>query len=227
MTAVDVNMNPPYETDDKIEQRYLQSLKDAEEKRLSSPCNNPIGHAIAVNRYQRNQFHYYQYLRETQVERNQEADNLAESLQIGFDEYQPRYWAKIAATRLSHARQMARVCSSRRRARKQALPNVWTHHDWLKCLEYWHYSCAVCGKQLRDLFKNIEPHADHWIAITDPRPDNPGTVRSNMICLCSPCNESKCNSSPDEWLKKKYGTRLANITLKRITDYFDWIVQQK
>ena len=115
-----------------------------------------------------------------------------------------------------------RVKNHRARARKQGLPNTFTSEQWLQCLEYFNYCCPVCDSQLRDLFGNIEPHADHWIPITYEGADNPGTVAQNMICLCNGCNLSKSDKMPDVWLKQKYGARKAKQISARIEAYFGW-----
>lgn len=108
-----------------------------------------------------------------------------------------------------------------RRARVRQLPANFTFEQWINCLEYFNYCCAVCGSQLRDLFGNVEPHADHWIPLANP--ECLGTVAENMICLCSFCNLSKGATMPHMWLKNQYGTRKANEILKRVTEYFEWI----
>lgn len=109
--------------------------------------------------------------------------------------------------------------ASNRRARKRSLPDTFTESQWIACLEYHHYTCAVCGNQLIDLFGNV-PHADHWIPLAYNGDDNPGTVATNMICLCSACNLSKRDTMPDVWLKAQYGTRKANEILRRVKIYF-------
>lgn len=117
-----------------------------------------------------------------------------------------------------------RIYGIRRDARKQQLPDTFTSDQWITCLEYHNYCCAVCGCQLRDLFGNVEPQADHWIALS--RDDCPGTVAGNMVCLCNTCNNSKHANMPDEWLTRKYGTRKANIILARVQAYFAWVLSQ-
>lgn len=109
----------------------------------------------------------------------------------------------------------------KRRARKLALPDTFTPHHWLLCLEYWHYCCAVCGNQLRDLFGNVKPHADHWIPIEHP--ECPGTTPDNMICLCNSCNSRKNDIPPLEWLNRIYSKNKTGEILKRIEAYFEWI----
>lgn len=114
----------------------------------------------------------------------------------------------------------------RRRARKLNLPDSWTNTHWLLCLDYWHNTCAVCGGQLRDLFGDIKPNADHWVPLNYRGADNPGTVPGNMICLCSSCNCSKQHKMPERWLTQRYGVRKAKAIMQRIQDYFDWIKSQ-
>lgn len=115
-----------------------------------------------------------------------------------------------------------RIFASRYRARKRQLPDTFTPEQWIACLEYHHYCCAVCGTQLRDLFGHVEPQADHWLPLSSD--ECTGTIATNMICLCNSCNHSKFNKLPDIWLKEKYGTRKANEILKRVDDYFKWVI---
>jgi hypothetical protein len=111
-----------------------------------------------------------------------------------------------------------RLAGSKRRARVRSLPATFTHEQWLFCLEYWHNRCAVCERQLRDLFGKIEPHFDHWIPITNAA--CPGTTADNMVCLCSDCNLSKHDKMPDVWLTRRYGGRKAAAILRRVEAYF-------
>lgn len=121
------------------------------------------------------------------------------------------------------------VHSHRRRARKLALPDKFTSQDWTRCLEYFNYTCAVCGRQLRDLFATHTAAADHWIALTDKRPGNPGTVPWNIVPLCHGqrgCNGSKHNTPAEEWLKWKFGATRAAKILERVNAYFEWVKQR-
>lgn len=118
------------------------------------------------------------------------------------------------------------AAKARREARKRQFPVAFTFEQWQSCLEYHHYCCAVCGNQLRDLFGDVKPHADHWIPLSYEGADNPGTVATNMICLCSDCNFSKRATMPDVWLIEQYGKRKANEILTRVNTYFEWITSQ-
>lgn len=113
-----------------------------------------------------------------------------------------------------------RAKAARWAARKRGLPRAFTSKDWINCLEYFNYCCAVCGCQLRDLFGDVVPHADHWIPLSYSGADNPGTVPTNMICLCRFCNLSKHDTPPKQWLTEKHGTKKAMQILKRVETYF-------
>lgn len=119
-----------------------------------------------------------------------------------------------------------RTIDMRRRARKHQLPDTFTAEQWQSCLEYFNFCCAVCGAQLRDLFGEIEPHADHWIPISYQGDDNPGTVAENIVCLCNGCNHSKGAKMPLEWLREKFGTRKAAEIMSIIQTYFEWAIVQ-
>ncbi len=117
----------------------------------------------------------------------------------------------------------------KRRARLAALP--FDFPPWMerRALDYWHGCCAICGRQLKDLFDTHTAAMDHWIAKTDPRPDNPGTVATNMIPLChgiGGCNNSKGNKDPNEWVKQEHGTRKAKPIIAEVEVYFDRMREQ-
>lgn len=69
-------------------------------------------------------------------------------------------------------------------------------------------------------------HQDHFIALTDTRPNNPGTVPTNIVPSCGICNDSKGNKNAAEWLIAKFGKRRAYAILKRIEIYFEWVKEQ-
>lgn len=139
----------------------------------------------------------------------------------------PRYYdnaAKISrAKKPDYYRKLKLVRQHRRRARQLALPNTLTIQQWNTCLEYFEYKCAVCGRSETNKLKLA---ADHWIALSDVRENNPGTVAANIIPLChgeSGCNNSKLNRDVEEWLQLKYSNDEVKIILKRIKDYFSWL----
>lgn len=106
------------------------------------------------------------------------------------------------------------------RAKKQNLPNSLTRDEWENTLEHFHHSCAVCGRQLRDLFGTHTVAQDHWIPLISP--DCPGTVAHNMIPLChgsGGCNNKKNRKDPLLWLIETYGKRKGNAIFRRIDNY--------
>ena len=124
----------------------------------------------------------------------------------------------------------AREHGRRRRARLADLPFDFTAVDKARAFDYWHGCCAVCGRPLRDLFGEHQPTLDHWITLSDPRPDNPGTVPTNMIPLCggiNGCNETKGTQDPLEWLIETYGSQKAKRIAARIETFFDWIKESR
>lgn len=123
--------------------------------------------------------------------------------------------------RVTYARQYAQ----NRRARKAGLPNFFDKEDRQRCLDYFNHQCAICGR-FAGLWNWIVP--DHWIAMADPRPDNPGNVPWNIVPMCHAkkdgqgcCNNIKSSKDPKQWLIERYGKRKANVILKRIEQYFE------
>jgi hypothetical protein len=119
-----------------------------------------------------------------------------------------------------------RAKNARREAREHNLPCSFTRQDWQRALEYFNDRCAVCGRPT-GLWHTLAQ--DHWIPLSDPRPDNPGTVATNIVPLChgqSGCNDSKRNKDPLQWLTQKYGKRKASRILRRIEEYFLWVENQ-
>lgn len=107
-----------------------------------------------------------------------------------------------------------------RRVRKRGLPCDFTASDWRRCLDYFNHRCAVCGRPA-GLWHRLAQ--DHWIPVTDPRPDNPGSVPSNIVPLChgvGGCNNNKQNKDPLMWLRSQLGDKRANLVLARIEAYF-------
>lgn len=140
--------------------------------------------------------------------------------------YRAAHRDKIHAYKSSPRRRLAdRVYSHRRRARERSLPDTFTAADLKRAHEYWGGICPCCGKQVNDLFGDIQPHMDHWIPLTSP--DCPGTVPTNMIPLCDKCNSSKRDRDPKMWLIERFGKRRAAEILRRIDEYFDWIKAQE
>lgn len=118
----------------------------------------------------------------------------------------------------------------RRRSKKQGHEATLTANEWQQALDYFGGCCAVCGRA-KDFWTVIA--ADHWIPVSDQRPDNPGTVATNIIPLCHArkgvpagepsCNQSKSNKDPVQWLIEKLGKQKANKKLTEIEAYFSLV----
>jgi len=145
--------------------------------------------------------------------------------------YARAYHAEHREKKRSYAREynrlypeMMKVRFQRRRARQRGLPAEYAAADWLRALDYFNGCCAVCGRQLSDLFGTHTAAQDHWIPLSAP--DCPGTIPTNMVPLChgiDGCNNSKHNRPPDEWLIERFGKRKAAAILRRIAEYFEWV----
>lgn len=117
-----------------------------------------------------------------------------------------------------------KINNQNRRARQRSLPNTLTTEQVQHALNYFDGCCAVCGRQLNDMFGEFTAAADHWVPLSYKGDDNPGTAATNIVPLChgvGGCNNSKGAKMPDAWLKQQFGTRKANKIMKRIEVYFD------
>jgi hypothetical protein len=115
-----------------------------------------------------------------------------------------------------------RVNNRNRVARKKSLPATFTKRDWQRAVEYFHGRCAVCGRQVNDLFGTHTLSLDHWIPLSSP--DCPGTVPTNILPLChglNGCNNQKHDKDPRTWVIEKFGKRKGAAILKHIDDYFN------
>ncbi len=97
------------------------------------------------------------------------------------------------------------ACIQRRRAKKIALPNVFTADELRQCLLYWENKCAYCGSS-----DNLT--MDHFIPLASKNELCLGTVKENMVPACKHCNIAKHNKSPYVWATKE--------ALERIEMYF-------
>lgn len=119
-----------------------------------------------------------------------------------------------------HNRDTIAVSIERRRAREMGLPDLWTVEQWQQTLHHFGERCAVCGHEPDGVKRFLA--ADHWIALNDPRPHNPGTVAWNMVPLCHGirgCNNSKSDKDAHTWLTSRYGKSKGTEIYNRISDY--------
>lgn len=120
------------------------------------------------------------------------------------------------------------IDTHKRLARIKGLPFNFNAADWDRCLEYWQYRCAICSREISETYLLAK---DHWIPMFDPRPDNPGTVPTNIIPVChgrkkakcSGCNENKWRFDAEKWIRSQYPPDEADAIIKRIFDYFEWV----
>ena len=109
----------------------------------------------------------------------------------------------------------------RRVSNKQKLTCRYSKQDWEYAMAYFHGCCAVCGRQLNDLFGDHTAAMDHWIPLSSP--DCPGTIPENIVPLChglNGCNNSKGAKDPYQWVLEKFSPREAKNILNRIAQYF-------
>jgi len=103
--------------------------------------------------------------------------------------------------------------SHRRRTRLENLPNTLTEAEWKNAVAHWDGCCAYCATKPDNLT------LDHFI------PSNsklcPGTVASNIVPACFPCNASKGDRSARHWLKVKFGEERAKLAIEMIETYFE------
>lgn len=113
----------------------------------------------------------------------------------------------------------------RRAARKRSLPNTLTAQQWANAISYFNGCCAVCGRQLNDLFGERVGAGDHWIPLASP--ECPGTTVGNIVPMChgvDGCNNHKSDRHPEEWIIERFGKRKGHQIIARIRKYFEWAI---
>jgi len=125
---------------------------------------------------------------------------------------------------------LGRMAQHKRRTRNANLPYEFSKEQWERCLDYWDNKCCVCGKH-PDFWHILAK--EHWIAIADERPDNPGTVAWNILPMCHSmkdgtdgCNNTKSAIDPIQWLTKRLGKAKGKRKLIEIEQYFEWVKSQ-
>lgn len=173
--------------------------------------------AISWRNNNRERFNEYQ--REYQREHREEIQERQRQRRIDNPEINRE---KVRLWRKAHPEYDLKK-NRKRRAKQYSLPFNFSDADESFAVEYFYGCCAVCGRPLNDLFGEHSLAMDHWIPLSDPRPDNPGTVAWNMVPLChgiDGCNNSKFNCDPVEWIERKFGKRKARQIIARIEAYF-------
>lgn len=129
-------------------------------------------------------------------------------------EYARRYHAKHP----EKSREKSRI----RRARKANVLYTFTVSHERIALDYFNGCCAVCNRQLQDLFGTHTVHWDHWI----PLSKGGHTTPDNMVPLCGGmdgCNNRKYSNDPIEWINREFKPRQAKVILARVEAYFEYI----
>ncbi len=113
----------------------------------------------------------------------------------------------------------------KRKALKLHLPYAFTRQDWKNCLAYWNNQCCICGRTSGNGYVLAQ---EHWIALADPRQENPGTVPWNILLMCHArsgakggCNNAKWTKDPVVWLQSVLSPGEFQVKLAEITTYFD------
>lgn len=126
---------------------------------------------------------------------------------------QPRHYRSVVLDKIKSANKRAHALN----LRADLTPE---QRDF--ALEYFNYTCAVCGRQFHDFFSNLTMALDHWIPIASQ--DCPGTTITNIVPICQGiggCNNSKRDTDPKQWLYWRYDKRHANKIIARIDAYAD------
>ncbi len=99
------------------------------------------------------------------------------------------------------------IKQQRYRARKKEMPDDFTKEDLEFALIYWDNKCPNCNVDITDNY-----HLDHHVPISWE--SCPGTVPSNVVPLCSLCNTSKGNQSPQTFYRLRILKRIENFFLQ-------------
>lgn len=135
---------------------------------------------------------------------------------------------------LTEKRATQQLNAMKRRTTKKALPHTFNRTDLKFMLQYWHFCCAICGREDGGLWHRIA--SDHWLPLG--REGCPGTIATNMLPLChnkkltenlgiASCNVGKRNREPIGWLIEKLGPSKAKKKLKEIEQYFAVVTARK
>lgn len=135
---------------------------------------------------------------------------------------------KLAKERINRWRrehpEARKIEVQKRKARKQGLPAAFGKAEWERCLTYWGECCCICG---RVSGRGFVIAMEHWIALSDPRECNPGTVPWNILPMCHArngasggCNNDKWAKDPVEWLAVYLGAEKAQEKLREIEAFF-------
>lgn len=92
----------------------------------------------------------------------------------------------------SENKEKGNVLTQKRNARKLLLPSTFTAEQWEETKIYFNQKCCYCGREL-------PLQMEHFIPVSK----GGGYVKSNIICSCGRCNQSKNDSEFNLWYKNK------------------------
>lgn len=192
--------------------RRIQNREQNKERRKRWEQANPD--------YQKEYARVYYQNPENREKRDQRVAEWKSKKRDRVNELERQYRSKPETKAKRH------IYKSQRRAREKALPAILSVGQWRLALQFFNHRCCICGRPA-GFWHTLA--REHWIAINDKRPDNPGTVVWNIVPMChgrGGCNNSKHDKDPVEWLIERYGKRKATTILKLINAYFELVKQQ-
>jgi len=75
-------------------------------------------------------------------------------------------------------------------ARRRALPDILTEHEWQEILVKYNHCCAYCGSSDSKIYE------EHWI----PAIHGGGRTKENIVPSCHRCNSRKGTKTGDEFI---------------------------
>lgn len=224
----DCSTNDAYAQDDLIRQRKRDEYQRNKEKYLKRAAKYQKDNKERVNELARKRWaddpeKYNAYKSQRRKEdggkrREREREHYLKNKEK-IDAYRREWYAankeRLAEYKRKHRAkkpELRRAAHQRRKANKAGLPNSFTGKDWQKCLDYFGGVCAACG-----CGDNLQ--MDHWVPLTAE--NCPGTILTNMIPLCSICNNSKKNKEAAKWAVNKFGESKGMEIVSKALAYFD------
>lgn len=103
-----------------------------------------------------------------------------------------------AYTRSEHGRAVKLAATHRRLARKRNVPGTHTPQQIQELLKKQHYHCYYCGKKFEKKNGKYIFHRDHTFPLNR---ENSSNDISLIVLTCPPCNLSKGDRYPWEWVQ--------------------------
>jgi hypothetical protein len=222
---------------------YAENSKTINERFKDKTTNDPEFRAKYLARRKEHYYEHHEEIREKQklnYKENIEKHRIYRATRKEYNsEYNREYYQrnreqirqshqKWYQSNLEENRKRKAIYTNLRRKLKLSLPTNFSLSDWSYALEYFEHKCAICGREANS--DGLSMSMDHWIPISDPRPDNLGTVPENIVPLChglDGCNNSKSNLDPKIWLIRKLGAEAGLAKLAEVEAYFQHLRDRK